>query len=390
MSMLLPLLMSVAFGAEADDRIQRAQLERVRAQVAGEVQLTAYDLLDELVLGWKTDPVFAEETAVVLADVTVPVGMGTGMQSLLENHLSEVLLRNPDTKMRLVHCPSCMATVVHSGPEGTVVSRGVDQPGVLEELGETDGKHALFIDIEAEGAWLVARARLTRLTPDLPIVWSRTLSTATSTPSLLRAADDLKSAEDARREYLQTLRGGGIVTIPLRFTIRSYASGFNSFGVGAPPFLWLQSGVELAPTDARAWMSSFIVGYAVVPQAYQGLMGQARFYRLLSGRARSLTRPDLYAFVGGSVMTVWGPSAGSFRNQALTADELLADSERNDPRATFPTIHFGADVRLGNRVGLSGFYETIPSLTNSQNLGEYIWFLGLPWQSFGVEVAFCF
>jgi hypothetical protein len=316
--------------------------------------------------------------------------MGTGMQSLLENHLSSVLLANPDTNVRLVHCPSCMATVVHSGPEGTVLSRGIDQPEVLSQLGKDAGKHALFVDVEAQGQYLVLRARITRLTPDLPVVWSRTLSSSTASASMLRQPAALKTVEEARAEYLRALRGGGIVTIPVRFTVRSYAQPYGRGSLAAPPFLWTQSGVELAPTDARAWMSSFLVGYAVVPEAYQGLMGQARFYRLLTGRARSIARPDLYGFIGGSVMTVWGPAAGSFRRRRLTADELLADDNRQTPRSTFPTLHFGADLRLGNRVGLSAFYETIPSLANSANLGDYIYFLGLPWQAFGTEVAFCF
>jgi hypothetical protein len=379
-----------AAAGSKDDDIQRAQLEKVRAQVAGEVQFAAYDLIDELVLAWKSDPLFAESTPVVLADVTVPVGLGTGLQAMLENHISSVLVANPDTKVRLVHCPSCMSTVVHSGPEGTVLSRGIDQPDVLAKLGEKGDKHALFIDFEAQGQFLVLRARLTKLTPELPVVWSRTLSSSTSTAAMLRAADDLKTVEEAREEYLKALRGGGIASIPLRFTIRSYAPSYNDLVASAPPFLWIQSGVELAPTDARAWMSSFILGYAAVPQSYQGLMGQARFYRLLTGRARSVTRPDVYGFLGGSVMTVWGPAAASFRQRTLTADELVGDNAGDSPRNTFSTLHLGADMRLGNRVGLSAFFETIPSLRNSENFGEYFYFLGLPWQSFGTEVAFCF
>lgn len=379
-----------ANASASDDAIQRAQLERARAQVAGEIQLAAFDLLDELALTWKTAPLFAEPTAVVLADVSVPVGLGTGMQALIENHLSSVLIANPDTHVRLVHCPSCSGTVVHSGPDGTVVSRGIDQPDVLARVGDGGGSHALFVDVEAQGQFLVLRARITRLTPELPIVWSRTFSSATSSAAMLRQPTDLKTVEEAREEYLTTLRGGGIVTIPVRFTLRTYATPYRRSVAGAPPFLWTQSGVELAPTDARVWMSSFMGGFAVVPQAYQGLMGQARFYRLLTGRARSITRPDLYGFLGGSVMTVWGPSAASFRQRRLTADELLADSAGDPPRSTFPTLHFGADLRLGNRVGLSVFYETIPSLTNSPNLGEHIYFLGLPWQVLGTEVAICF
>ncbi len=93
---------------------QRAQLERVRAQIADQVHLAAYDLLDELVYGWTLDPMFESPTPVVLAELTVPVGLGTGLQAQLENHLTAVLLANPTTGVQLSHCPQCTAVVVHS------------------------------------------------------------------------------------------------------------------------------------------------------------------------------------------------------------------------------------------------------------------------------------
>lgn len=385
----LLLSLGVAHADDATERAQLRELDRARAEVAGEVQLSAYDLVDELVFGWVDTPLYDKPQRVVLADVTVPVGLGSGMASLVENHLMHVLLSNPETGLQPVHCPRCTAVVAHSGPEGTIIRRGYDDPAVLEELGETSATLALFVDIEAEGSFLVLRARLTRLSPDLPIVWSRTIATSSATPAMLREATALKSAADARQEYLDTLESRGAVTIPLRFVIRSYEPP-DGFATGPPPFLWFQSGVELATTDARAWMSSFILGYSIVPQAYQGLMGQARIHRLLTGRSRSLTRPDLYGYVGGSVMTVWGPSAAPFRNRALTADELLADTAGDDPRATFSTIQMGLDLRLGDRMGVGAFVETIPSLRNSPNMGNYIFVLGLPWQTLGTEVSVCF
>lgn len=374
-------------------RAQEAELERVRAEVAGQIQLAAYDLVDELVYGWTRDPVFEQTTPVVLAEVTVPVGLGTGLQALLENHVNAVVSANPSTNLQLVHCPRCTAVVVHSGPTGTVISRGVDNPAALAELGESTGKHALFLDIEAEGTSLVLRARLTRLTEDLPIVWSHTLSSSASAPSLLREAADLKSASEAREEYLRTLRGQGPITIPLRFTVRTYARpevSFTNQGIAPPPFLWLQSGVELGSTNANAWTSSLLLGYSFVPQAYQGLMAQARVNRLMTGRVRSLTRPDLYGFVGAAIMTMWGPATASFRDEALTLDEVLTDMELGDPRTTVGALHIGADLRLGRRVGFSSFLETMPILANSDNLGNYVFFAGINFQSLGTEVTFCF
>ncbi|MEZ4316659.1 MAG: hypothetical protein R3F61_04125 [Myxococcota bacterium] len=386
---MIAVLASLALAGPIEDA-QRVELDRARAEIAGEVHLSAFDLIDELVYGWKTDPVFESSTPVVLAGVSVPVGLGTGMQALVENHIAAVLAENPTSNVQLVHCPSCTAVVVHSGPEGTVVSRGIDNPAVLAELGGATGKHALFVDLEAEGSWLVLRARITQLTPDLPIVWSHTLATSAATPALLRASDQLKSADEARAEYLAALRSRGPLVIPVRLSVRTYARPDGGNGTPPPPFLWLQTGAELAPTDARAWTSSLMIGGAFIPQAYQGLMGQARVSRLLTGRVRSVTRPDLYGFVGASVMTVWGPATSSFQVDPLNADDIVAAVQGDGPRSTWGTLQLGLDLRIGNRIGVGTFLETLPALRRSQNMGDYIRVLGIGFQGFGTEVTACF
>lgn len=390
MSAVLWWLWAAAWAASPVEEAQIAELDRVRAEVADQIHLAAFDLVDELVWGWTNEPVFETPTAVVLAGVTVPVGLGTGIQALLENHIASVLSNNPTSNVRLVHCPTCTAVVVHSGPEGTVVSRGIDNPDVLAELGGVTGQHALFVDVEAEGSWLVLRARLTRLTPDLPIVWSHTLATSASTPALLRESENLKSATEAREEYLAALRSRGPLTIPLRFAIRTYARPYDDGRIAPPPFVWLQTGVELGSTDARAWTGSLILGYSFIPQAYQGVMGQGRISRLVTGRVRSLTRPDLYVFVGGAVISVWGPATSSFQKEPLTADAIIAGLEGDGPRTAFGALHVGLDLRIGNRIGVSTFLETMPDLANSENMGNYLRIGSLGFQSFGTEVTFCF
>ena len=384
------LLGGLAWGASPIEEAQQVELERVRVEVADEIQLAAYDLIDELVYGWSKDPVFDETTPVVLAGVSVPVGLGTGMQALLENHLSAVLRDNPSSQIQLVHCPVCTAVVVQSGPEATVVSRGIDNPETLARLGGATGRHALFVDIEAEGSWLVLRARLTQLSEDLPIVWSHTLASPGSSPALLRESRSLKSAAEARQEYLNALRDRGPIRIPVRFAVRTYASPFDGQGLPPPPFIWLQSGVELGATQARAWTASLLVGYSFIPQAYQGLMGQARVSRLVSGRVRSHTRPDLYLFLGGAVMTVWGPATAGFQDEVLNVDQIIQGLNGEGPRTSFGTFQVGADLRVGNRVGLSTFLEVMPSLRSSPNMGTYVRVLGVGYQSLGTEVTFWF
>ncbi|MCB9693867.1 MAG: hypothetical protein H6736_18810 [Alphaproteobacteria bacterium] len=382
--------LAMALAAPDPQAVQEAELDRVRGEIANQVQLAAFDLVDELAVGWIRDPVFETPTPVVLADVTVPVGLGTGLEAQIENHLAGVLTHNPASNMQLVHCPQCTAVVVHSGPEGTVVSRGIDDPETLEKVGGASGKHALFVDIEAEGAWLVLRARITRLTPDLPIVWSHTVATSASTPALLRESSNLKTAEQAREEYIQTLRGRGRVTVPVRAVVRTYARPTGQQGVAPPPFIWLQSGAEVGFTETKAWTTSLLLGYSFIPEAYQGLMLQSRMSRLLTGRSRSLTRPDLYGFVGGALITVWGPATTPFQLDAVGADEIIAAFLGQGPRYTFGAIHFGLDLRLGNRIGISAFLEHEPSLRRSNNLGAYTRLLGTDWDSFGTEVTVCF
>lgn len=387
---LIGLLLSAAWAGPAEDK-RDAELLRIRKDVANQVQLSVFDLVDEMVVGWKRDPIFSDTTPVVVAGVSVPVGLGTGLQAMVENHLAGVLLKNPDTHIQLAHCPQCTALVVHSGPEGTVVTRGFDDPAVLEQLGETTGRHALFIDVEAEGSSLVLRARITRLNADLPIVWSHTLAASTSTPSLLRSSTDLKTADEAREEYLRILQERSRVRVPIRLGLRTYARPANgNIGTAPPPVLWLQAGAEVGLTEARAWTASAALGYSFIPQAYQGMMVEGRMSRLLSGRAHSLTHPDLYAFLGVSAISMWGPGAGSFQVDPPNLDELLFVALGQGPRYTFGTIEVGLDLRLGNRIGFGAYLETIPSLRRSQNLGEYVRILGTNWQSLGTELTVCF
>lgn len=383
--------------ADAIDEAQAARLEDLRRRIAGEVQLTVFELLDELVYHWKQSPPFAAETPVVLADVTVPVGLGTGLVGLVENHLAGLLLSNPDSRVALSHCPSCTAVVVHSGPKGTVVSRGLDNPEVLARVGGPGGRHGLHLDVAAEGAWLVLRARITRLTPDLPIVWSRTLTTAAGAPSLLRESDHLKSAAEARLEHREALLQRGPLTVPIRFSVRTYAAPALGFAtriletpvVSPPPVLWIQTGLELALTQARAWNASFLFGFAFVPEAYDGLMVQTRMSRLISGSARSLDGPDVYLFLGGALMTLQGLAVGPFTNGDY-AELVAATSSPDEVRATFGAFHIGLEIRVGERIGASVFLENMPAYAESETVGDFMQTPFIDFQSLGAEVSFSF
>ena len=392
LALALVLLPFPAGAADSVTDAQRAQLEALRAKVAAQIQLQAYDLLDELVFGWTQKPPFPLETPVVLAGVSVPVGFGSGLQALVENHFAALIVKNPGSRVVLAHCPQCTALVVHSGAKGTIVSRGVDQPAALGAAGAPSGaSHALFLDFEVEGASLVLRARITSLEPALPIVYARTLSTSTSSPALLRTGDQLKSASDARQEYLEALEGRGQLQFPIRFGVRTYASNPDGgFGAMVSPMLWLQVGVEASLTQARAWTGSFSAGATWMPELHRGYLVQARVSRLLSGTTYSLTNPDLYGFVGGSVISIHGPAALSFSEETPTVENVASETLGLESHMAFGALQLGLELRVKNRIGVSAYLESLPSLGNAIAIGSYFDLGIITFRSFGAEVSFCF
>jgi hypothetical protein len=390
---LVAVLVLSADPAGPVDAAQVSEMDTLRSAVASQIQLQAYDLLDEVVFEWTQHPPFPKDTPVILADVTVPLTLGTGLQALIENHFAGLLLANPATKMTLTHCPQCMAVIVHSGAKGTVVSRGLDAPDALAEAGWADeNRHAIFLDFEAEGSSLVLRVRITRLVPELPIVFARSLSTSIASPALLRNGEHLVSAEQARKDYLDALEGRGIVLVPLRLAVRSYqVSSSTCAPIGMPPFVWLEAGVEIGLSQARAWTAGLSVGYSWAPNLHDAWMVQGRFSRLVSGTARSLTRPDLYAFAGLTGINVHGPDALLFSPSSTDTSSIVAAALGGRAQATFVAWQAGLELRVKNRIGAALFVESIPSLNNSQSLGTYFNPFGaVPFQTLGAEVDFCF
>lgn len=392
-ALLIAALVGLALPAAAQDRAQeptldearRAQLERLRAEMTTQLHLQANDLLDELVFAWLEAPPFATPTAVVLADVVAPLGFGSGFEALMENHLAQLLLKNPETNLQLAHCPPCGALLVHSDAKGTVISRGVDQPEALERLrGEAGAEHALFLDFEAEGTALVLRARVTKLEPRLPIVYARSLSTRTQGGALLRSPSRLVSAAEARDEYLAVLEQRGPFTVPVRLSLATFApSNDGQFAIPLP-VPWLQVGVEYAISSARAWTGSLSIGGTFIPTVQAGAMVQARVARLLTGSEISLTHPNLYGFVGTGLALLTGDTA-----------ELLNDTPAGDlgPLASYLSLQAGLELRVSRRVGAAVYVESMPTLWSHDFVGNFLHNgpLGfLQVNSVGVEATFAF
>jgi hypothetical protein len=390
LALAIALAATPAWAASADDRAAvEAELDELRGEVAAEIQLRAYDLLDELVYEWTQHPPFAAPTPVVLASVTVPVGLGTGLEALVENHFATLVLQNPTTRMTLVYCGECTAVLVHSGAKGTVVSRGVDDPAALARFGTAStSRHALFLDFEGEGESLVLRARVTSLEPMLPIVYARTLTSATSASAMLRDPARLTSAAEARREYLEAIEGRGVFTVPVRLAVRSYSKGNTQATI--LPFIWLEAGVEVGFTQARAWIGSLSLGYSYNPSTHDGWLASARIARLVSGRVRSLTQPDLYLFLGVSAINVRGQDAQMFELNPPPLTNIVAGSKGDRPSATFAAWKVGLELRVKNRIGASFFLESLPMLQSAPALGSYLDVGFTKFQTMGAEVTFCF
>lgn len=369
---------------------QRAQVEAVRGEVAAQIQLQAYELLDELVYNWTQQPVFAVQTPLVLADVRVPVGFGSGLQALIENHFAALLAKNSKTGVVLAYCPQCTSMVVHSGAKGTIVSRGVDEPEALAAAGAlANSRHALFLDFELEGSAMVLRTRITSLEPSLPIVYANTSTTSTSAAALLRSPEHLKSAAEARQEYLDVLQGRSTFSVPIHLGVRTYAAPGQGSPVMAAPFLWLEAGVEASLNQARAWTGSFSLGVSWAPQLHVAVLGQARIARLITGTVSSMTHPDLYLFLGGSIVYIQGQSAVVFQDSIPNLDNLAEAARGLDPHALFGTLQVGLELRVKNRLGVGVFFESLPGLDGSPTIGNYFQ-VALKFQALGVEVLFCF
>jgi len=380
------------------DETHRAQVERLRGEIANQMQLQAYDLLDELVFGWMEKPPFGTPTPVVLGDVVAPVGFGSGLEALLENHLAELLLRNPETNVQLAHCPACQAFTVHSDKQATIMGRGFDHPKALARVrGDTGAQHVLFIDVEAEGSTLVLRARMTQLNENLPIVFARTLSTSISSAALLRKPDELKSAQAARDEYLAVLEGRGRLSIPVKLVIGALAPS-NTQPLAVPtPVPWLQVGVEMALTSARAWSGSLVVGGSFIPNFHTAIMVQARVHRLLTGSTFSMTRPNVYGFIGVNLNGFQGTTATLLSPPTEPNPlDILSFLNINGSLAAYPGLQAGLEVRINNRIGAAVFVEGDPTLQELDGVGDWLQTAtGGDWGIFqintiGVETSFAF
>jgi hypothetical protein len=159
----------------------------------------------------------------------------------------------------------------------------------------------------------------------------------------------------------------------------------------ALPMVWLEGGIEVAMTQARAWTATVSGGVSWAPQLHVGWLAQGRVARLISGSVTSLTAPDLYAFVGGAVIGVYGQAAAIFKDDIPTIQDLT-DAIRGitEPTFIYGAFQLGLELRVKNRVGVTVFLESAPAMNAAPAIGKYLDLAVIQFHTLGVEVSFCF
>ncbi len=399
-------LASIFLGRQAlaqqsdDETAQRAR--DLRAFVASEIQLQAMDLLDELVFSWKEKPPLGPDARVLLVGVGVPLGLGSGLSALLENHITTLMVSNPGTQLVPVHCSECVAFTTVSLPDRTVLGRGYHFEEVIQKKSESGAVDALlFLDFEAEGPHLVLRSRLVQPVAPHAILTSHTLSSQTTGPAMLRHPQRLKSREEAREEYLSILKDKATFFVPLRIIYRQYETNLGAslgqtdatavLGAAVSPFVWFELGFESFFTQSRRWFAGVAVGYTTLDQVHDGWSFGGRFGRLLFAERRSLLSPDFYAYVGGTVVSIEGNNALAFRRDPLAASDIVNDLLQNKPKASWGMWRLGVEARMKDRFSLGFALEASPTYSDDHpSIGTYLETPLLDFQSFGVEVGFWF
>ena len=98
------------------------------------------------------------------------------------------------------------------------------------------------------------------------------------TTPILAGSDGVIVAGHGRLAAAQKL---GLITVPVHVGTRSYAQGNQGGPALTAPYIWLQAGIEVALSQARAWTAAFSLGATWLPQIHVGLLANARIARLL-------------------------------------------------------------------------------------------------------------
>ncbi len=372
------LICGAASRARAEDG-DRELANRARGAAAMQLQLMASDLLDELVYGWTRESPLDGKFKLVIMGVNVPIGLNAQLASLLETHINELIIKNPETGLIPVYCGACTAVTTYAIRDKTVIARGADIPEVAATL-KDKAAYALYLDFEGQGAQLVLRASIVRL-EDHRLVYGKSLATGSSQPSSLRSAEHLVSAGEARREYISILEGRKRMNLSLGLRVNIIQAETNV--VAATPFVWATVGMETYVNHRKKWLADFRLGVASLKGEHNAWQLSSRLYRHLWLDESDLSKPDVYFFAGPTYWEISGPGAVLFKERKkLQAGTIAARLAGKDYQSKAHNIGMvlGLETRIAEFMRMGAFIETFLNQSDNQNLKRNI-------QSYGLELG---
>lgn len=360
-------------------------ISRTRAEevIRLDLRLLAADLVDELVYTWIQNPPFAAPTAVVLAEISAPIGIDQRFNETIENHLYEVLRANPTLPIELVHCSFCHQWVAATTREKTVIGRGIDQPGAAAQLSQFPAPYALSLHFDVIDRELFLRAELFETKSPQKIFWAKRFLTSTARRALLREPRRLVSIDEARAEQTRLLQGRDTIRAVTRVPVRNFVAKDKGVGSEIPPLIFLEQSFEavLAPHyDRRLGVAA---GITSIKGSHQGWSVGGYFQQLIGRPEPNLMNPDLYFRAGVNYFRLEGPGATVFSQGQLDVARLVNSKE--PPRASLTSWQVGLEAHVKHRFGLSAFVEYVPVLNKSQVIETQR--LLLPFHTYGVALV---
>jgi hypothetical protein len=340
----------------------------------------AADLTDELVYAWQASRPTPARAQVVLAEVVAPVGLDERFGVMVENRLFELLRRNPQIDVDLVHCAICTRLIAKSNPQGTILSRGIDQPEVLADLvRQYPDRLALSLAFEAEDRELVLRAELFELAGAQRIVWAKTFATSLAARRTLREATPLVSLEAARAEQQRLIARQDPLEASTRVVVRTFNTA-SSAPIAAAPLPFAEFSFEAVPLPAKRLRAAFTLGFTSIKDSLEAFTVGGHLARLVLREAPSLTSPDLYLFLGMHYLRMRGPGALPFAEKQPDLDTFR--NVQHEPRASLVAYRLGLETHVKFRLGALAFLEYSPQLKDNQSI-ETTRLLGIPYQAYG-------
>lgn len=347
-----------------------------------DIRLMGADLIDELVYEWKKRSPATDPLNLVLAEIIAPVGLDDRFQVEVENRLYEVLRLNPGLPISLVHCSLCTRMVAKSTPKGTIITRGIDQMDALLDLEkQMPGRTALALHFEAVGRELQLRARIFQLQPPQKIIWAKTLSTSMSARRALQDPTRIVGLDEARREQEAIIAGRSTISVTTRPVLRMFNSANSAIQVAPLPFFEQSFESELLP--ARTVNSAITFGFSSLKDSLSAWTVGGHVAKMLG--EPSLTRPDLYMFLGVHYIRMRGPTAAVF---SADGENFFLQGIRPgaEPKASLVAFRLGLEVHVKYRLGMLAFVENVPLLKESKTV-EQKSLLGIPYHAMGWGVV---